>query len=212
MSSHLHFEESPHLPPRDHSYDLGMPLGTKTTLPYLPHNHFDGFMGAPFVPSSGFSLPPQLPFNDLSHHPGNFFRDTFIPNTQITLLDARPHIQEPSPHRVDSPQFIYPPSHPWNEVEHHHRGPLDNRDPPPPNYYQNIPPMQQAPAAPFTQSSWPVAEAQPSTHTQPAPSWTMSGSLDPATGVFQRAPEHPRVRTAQACEKCRIRKAKVSCM
>ncbi|KAI0364774.1 hypothetical protein BV20DRAFT_816333 [Pilatotrama ljubarskyi] len=41
-------------------------------------------------------------------------------------------------------------------------------------------------------------------------SWTLSGSLDPATGVFQRSFEHPRLRTAQACEKCRIRKAKCS--
>ncbi|KAH9855716.1 hypothetical protein C2E23DRAFT_723679 [Lenzites betulinus] len=40
--------------------------------------------------------------------------------------------------------------------------------------------------------------------------WTLSGSLDPATGVFQRSVEHPRLRTAQACEKCRIRKAKCS--
>ncbi|OBZ79537.1 hypothetical protein A0H81_00058 [Grifola frondosa] len=42
------------------------------------------------------------------------------------------------------------------------------------------------------------------------PSWSLSGSLDPVTGVFQRTPEHPRMRTAQACEKCRIRKAKCS--
>ncbi|KAI0353259.1 hypothetical protein OH77DRAFT_1522722 [Trametes cingulata] len=41
-------------------------------------------------------------------------------------------------------------------------------------------------------------------------SWTLSGSLDPTTGVFQRSVEHPRLRTAQACEKCRIRKAKCS--
>uniref|UniRef100_A0A0W0FVS4 Zn(2)-C6 fungal-type domain-containing protein n=2 Tax=Moniliophthora roreri TaxID=221103 RepID=A0A0W0FVS4_MONRR len=37
-----------------------------------------------------------------------------------------------------------------------------------------------------------------------------AGSLDPATGIFYRAPEHPRLRTAQACEKCRTRKAKCS--
>ena len=36
-----------------------------------------------------------------------------------------------------------------------------------------------------------------------------AGSLDPATGVFSRAADHPRIRTAQACEKCRARKAKV---
>ncbi|KAF8823178.1 hypothetical protein HHX47_DHR10000069 [Lentinula edodes] len=39
---------------------------------------------------------------------------------------------------------------------------------------------------------------------------TLAGSLDPSTGVFYRMPEHPRLRTAQACEKCRTRKAKCS--
>ncbi|KDR73193.1 hypothetical protein GALMADRAFT_158320 [Galerina marginata CBS 339.88] len=39
---------------------------------------------------------------------------------------------------------------------------------------------------------------------------TLAGSLDPATGIFYRTPEHPRLRTAQACEKCRTRKAKCS--
>jgi hypothetical protein len=38
----------------------------------------------------------------------------------------------------------------------------------------------------------------------------LAGSLDPSTGIFYRTPEHPRLRTAQACEKCRTRKAKVS--
>jgi hypothetical protein len=41
-------------------------------------------------------------------------------------------------------------------------------------------------------------------------SWGGAGSLDPATGVFSRAADHPRIRTAQACEKCRARKAKCS--
>ncbi|KAJ7171182.1 hypothetical protein C8R46DRAFT_1087890, partial [Mycena filopes] len=44
----------------------------------------------------------------------------------------------------------------------------------------------------------------------PAPRITLAGSLDPTTGIFYRTPEHPRLRTAQACEKCRTRKAKVS--
>jgi len=39
---------------------------------------------------------------------------------------------------------------------------------------------------------------------------SLAGSLDPTTGIFYRTPEHPRLRTAQACEKCRTRKAKVS--
>ena len=41
-------------------------------------------------------------------------------------------------------------------------------------------------------------------------SWGGPGSLDLATGVYSRASDHPRIRTAQACEKCRLRKAKVS--
>ncbi|KAG5642127.1 hypothetical protein DXG03_003577 [Asterophora parasitica] len=39
---------------------------------------------------------------------------------------------------------------------------------------------------------------------------TLAGTLDPATNIFYRSPEHPRLRTAQACEKCRTRKAKCS--
>ncbi|KAF8884153.1 hypothetical protein BD779DRAFT_793751 [Infundibulicybe gibba] len=38
----------------------------------------------------------------------------------------------------------------------------------------------------------------------------LAGSFDPSTGIFYRTPEHPRLRTAQACEKCRTRKAKCS--
>jgi hypothetical protein len=39
---------------------------------------------------------------------------------------------------------------------------------------------------------------------------SLAGSLDTQTGIFYRTPEHPRLRTAQACEKCRTRKAKVN--
>ncbi|KAI0285507.1 hypothetical protein BC826DRAFT_1051992 [Russula brevipes] len=41
-------------------------------------------------------------------------------------------------------------------------------------------------------------------------SWGGAGSLNPSTGVFSPAPGHSRIRTAQACEKCRARKAKCS--
>lgn len=40
--------------------------------------------------------------------------------------------------------------------------------------------------------------------------WGGVGSLDPATGVFSPVSDHPRIRTPQACDKCRARKAKVS--
>jgi hypothetical protein len=35
---------------------------------------------------------------------------------------------------------------------------------------------------------------------------TLAGNLDPATGIFYRAPEHPRLRAAQARDKGGARK------
>ena len=40
--------------------------------------------------------------------------------------------------------------------------------------------------------------------------FTLTGSLDLSTGIFYHTPEHPWLRIAQACEKCRTRKAKCS--
>lgn len=37
----------------------------------------------------------------------------------------------------------------------------------------------------------------------------LAGSLDLSTGTFYNTQEHPRMRTAQACDACRTRKAKV---
>ncbi|KAG8221715.1 hypothetical protein J3R82DRAFT_2003 [Butyriboletus roseoflavus] len=42
------------------------------------------------------------------------------------------------------------------------------------------------------------------------PRCVLRGSLDPTTGIFYKTPEHTRIRTAQACDKCRVRKAKCS--
>ncbi|KAF8205957.1 hypothetical protein K438DRAFT_1963738 [Mycena galopus ATCC 62051] len=57
---------------------------------------------------------------------------------------------------------------------------------------------------------WPSPFDAPHPQDPPlAPRITLAGSLDPTTGIFYRTPEHPRLRTAQACEKCRARKAKV---
>ncbi|KAG7440329.1 uncharacterized protein BT62DRAFT_629245 [Guyanagaster necrorhizus] len=72
------------------------------------------------------------------------------------------------------------------------------------------------PSAYPTQSSYPPPRLTPPSHqanqTQSNTDTRLSfaGSLDPSTGIFYRTPEHPRLRTAQACEKCRTRKAKCS--
>ncbi|KAI9450047.1 hypothetical protein BJY52DRAFT_1358207 [Lactarius psammicola] len=107
-----------------------------------------------------------------------------------------------------------------------------------PHIYESMYPSHQQPLSPLATThpstySQAVPQKGPSTTTQnadPSPtsfqgknegnttaenspqlrSWGGAGSLDPATGVFSRAADHPRIRTAQACEKCRARKAKCS--
>ncbi|KAG6852958.1 hypothetical protein C0991_007908 [Blastosporella zonata] len=61
-----------------------------------------------------------------------------------------------------------------------------------------------------TQQPLPQSTPHPYTHDHLTSRLSLAGSLDPATGIFYRSPEHPRLRTAQACEKCRTRKAKCS--
>ncbi|KZT68493.1 hypothetical protein DAEQUDRAFT_653968, partial [Daedalea quercina L-15889] len=114
------------------------------------------------------------------------------------FLSAQLHQQRPP-----SPQLHYPLR--WPEAD---------------SYPQYSMPNQVEPAlaqgAPVFSQSYSVApqstyQSLQDAHTAASqPAWSVSGSLDPVTGVFQRMPEHPRLRTAQACEKCRTRKAKCS--
>ncbi|KAI0043314.1 hypothetical protein FA95DRAFT_1563434 [Auriscalpium vulgare] len=89
----------------------------------------------------------------------------------------------------------------------------------PPAHDQHVPQNYSPPHAPFetlaTNTSVVPPGPPPPTHSGGnLAAWGVgmgvSGSLDPSTGVFSRTVEHPRMRTAQACEKCRTRKAKCS--
>ncbi|KAA1476332.1 hypothetical protein DENSPDRAFT_884254 [Dentipellis sp. KUC8613] len=73
-------------------------------------------------------------------------------------------------------------------------------------YHSNLPPypVQRA----FQPPHW--GAGAPSNLSALPAGTSVSGALDPNTGVFSRTTEHPRMRTAQACEKCRVRKAKCS--
>lgn len=82
-------------------------------------------------------------------------------------------------------------------------------------------PMSTASGMPSSFDSFPSASPYPPPRLSPPPlnshphsatsrHGPLAGSLDPHTGIFYRTPDHPRLRTAQACEKCRTRKAKVS--
>ncbi|THU98214.1 hypothetical protein K435DRAFT_35145 [Dendrothele bispora CBS 962.96] len=79
-----------------------------------------------------------------------------------------------------------------------------------PNYVPSYPSSSSYPPQRLTPPSHPRSQSQqlpsPAEASQRLP---LAGSLDPSTGIFYRTPEHPRLRTAQACEKCRTRKAKV---
>ncbi|KAG5719387.1 hypothetical protein E4T56_gene13488 [Termitomyces sp. T112] len=72
------------------------------------------------------------------------------------------------------------------------------------------PPADPWPEFPDPSAPPPLPPGPYTAHDVLAPRLALAGSLDPATGIFYRSPEHPRLRTAQACEKCRTRKAKCS--
>ncbi|TFK33764.1 hypothetical protein BDQ12DRAFT_738606 [Crucibulum laeve] len=93
-----------------------------------------------------------------------------------------------------------------------------------PSYDHAVPPASFLPSSPLnpwggsypTPAPYPPPRLSPPAVSHPSGALqhsasrrlTLAGSLDPETGIFYRTPEHPRLRTAQACEKCRARKAK----
>lgn len=98
---------------------------------------------------------------------------------------------------------------------HSHYHPFSNQDDSWPSFENHV----SNPFPSVSYSSFPMASPFQPQRLSPPPMQhfkgvglhrpTLAGSLDPATGIFYRTPEHPRLRTAQACEKCRTRKAKV---
>ncbi|KAI6044571.1 hypothetical protein EDC04DRAFT_2935981 [Pisolithus marmoratus] len=68
-------------------------------------------------------------------------------------------------------------------------------------------PVSPSPLSHLAQPALAISNSPPDTG---IPRRAVAGSLDPSTGIFYRTPEPPRLRTAQACEKCRVRKAKCS--
>lgn len=68
-------------------------------------------------------------------------------------------------------------------------------------------PISPSPLSHIAHSALAISNSTPDTG---IPRRAVAGSLDPSTGIFYRTPEPPRLRTAQACEKCRVRKAKCS--
>ena len=164
-------------------------------------------------------MQPHYP--DLNHYPSDRLADSAAEGRTV-LYPSQLH-----PHPLFTRQGNTAPSTRNRSLELHHAAysspspfapqqswhPYDN----PQNYsYPPYPSPSPFPAPrlsppPVHHSSVNFKSSQ--SHSDPTSSQnhrlTLAGSLDPSTGIFYRTPEHPRLRTAQACEKCRTRKAKV---
>ncbi|KAL1746133.1 hypothetical protein HDZ31DRAFT_21616, partial [Schizophyllum fasciatum] len=135
------------------------------------------------------------------------------------VLPQVPHVPRPAPNF--DPDFFYDADYAFP-----HRAPTAHSLFPAPAHYDALhmppaPPQGWAPAAaaheqPFHHGAFapfdgfPAGSAHPAPRLEPPPLHAPARALDTAAGIFYRSPEHPRLRTAQACEKCRVRKAKCS--
>ena len=232
---HLPFPDAghhlqPHFSSRDSALEIAAAAGVPFPRPRSPFDLYDGldlFLPTPLSTRhshppahSSFALsdflhddppvagPSHGPFyNSWSHH-------SLQPDPHAPIP---PHIQHPDAYppidplvlRSSPPPQIYSAEGQVNRPEIAHSSFVEHNAGPNSNvFYMPSAPSVFAPSG--GHGPWTVTQSsQEQSVAEPQPSWTMSGSLDPATGIFQRAPEHPRVRTAQACEPCRKRKAKV---
>lgn len=214
IHNHIYLMSTMHMPfddsgyylhhPRDLAeYDMAMALELRPIPLGQPPfaEHFDEFMH-PFA-ASMMEVPPNVAFDD----------DAFALQ-QLQHFQALRHgdldVRHPVPRRPLSPGMLYPPGHPWYDPVASSGHPsihADGSGSVPPSSITN--PSMFAPLPESRSAAQSVASDTDEPPPPPPPSWAMSGSLDPATGIYQTSPEHPRVRTQQACEKCRGRKAKV---
>ncbi|KAH9828981.1 uncharacterized protein C8Q71DRAFT_452930 [Rhodofomes roseus] len=179
-----------------------MPISSYQTLAGL-----DAFSPASYQTTrhSTAAYPPSQYHQFANEQPGSYMPSA-LSGSNLALHDALTNVylsaQYPQ-QRPPSPQLHYPLR--WPEADSYPQYPMTNAiDPALAQGASHFPPSYSV--AP--QSTYQSMQDAQSAASHPA--WAVSGSLDPVTGVFQRMAEHPRMRTAQACEKCRTRKAKCS--
>ncbi|CAA7263639.1 unnamed protein product [Cyclocybe aegerita] len=179
--------------------------------------------------AAGETRPALYPSSSSQIHPHPLF--TRQHNTTADDPTSQNHPLDP--HVLASHHQLYQSSSPFTNIQPHQQPQRPHESPQswppyePPQIHQPFPqsnlPLSYAPyhnPPPFpNRLSPPPPSNQPfqfkgSNHSNAGTSavhrMSLAGSLDPATGIFYRTPEHPRLRTAQACEKCRTRKAKCS--
>lgn len=189
---HFPYEEPPYMRQREsNSYDMGLALEMKPSS-LLPDPYMFDQLLHPLAPvASSHSMPYDMHsgFAPSHYHLGSAPYD----------LHGNGDVHHPSPVRP------IPSGLGWAETTPH------TYEHPSAHSYPSTSLSQPSIFVSSSSSRSMVPSETTSTldHSAPPPPWTMSGSLDPSTGIYQVAPEHPRIRTAQACEKCRGRKAKV---
>ncbi|KAI8969699.1 hypothetical protein BD414DRAFT_257159 [Trametes punicea] len=208
-TAHLSLDDfafPPH-PPRS-SYELSHALGASQASSIYPHGHLEISPLSAQAPrhhhvstsdaSNSLYLPehPEAYLNPYSTGMGYSYLDSHLPSYSMTHPPASPH----SMYTADSA---------WGAPDNY-GAPYDPAGPSSSSFLHNLQNVIDSSHTSQLQHSMNAAQAAAQQSSTPSTSWTLSGSLDPTTGIFQRSVEHPRLRTAQACEKCRIRKAKCS--
>ncbi|OSC96683.1 hypothetical protein PYCCODRAFT_1259471 [Trametes coccinea BRFM310] len=213
-TAHLSLDDFAFPPHRPHSaYELSYALGQPQSSSLYPH-------------SQHLEISPLAAQAPRQHHPlstSDASHPLYLPEHPEAYLNpygsgiAYPYLDSHLPsyalnHRPASPQAIYTANSAWGAPETYGGAPFEAAGPSSSSFLHSLQNVIESSHTSQVQQSINAAQAAAASQrpTTPSSSWTLSGSLDPATGVFQRSVEHPRLRTAQACEKCRIRKAKCS--
>lgn len=158
--------------------------------PPFPHHH-EGSFPTPQDISHQLSLPSAHSRMSVSPWPNDHFSDNARTQSAVLRGGISP---------THGPLYALRPQPLNHPLPTHRSAPTDAP------LEQSQPTTAPGPSTPHEQHQDRVITAQG----QLSHSWSSVGSLNPATGVFCQASDHPRIRTAQACEKCRARKAKVS--
>ena len=136
------------------------------------------------------TIRPLNPHLFTAHHHPQIYQ-SFHSFTNVPPQQHWPRNSQPWPLQYSAPSSVKQPD------GHLHYPPLSSRSP--------LPHPQLSPSAHHQGKRTSSGGGLSS----PGNRLAFTETVDPSTGLLLRTPEHPRLRTAQACQKCRLRKAKV---
>ncbi|KAI0668779.1 hypothetical protein C8Q78DRAFT_1194535 [Trametes maxima] len=191
------------------SYELSYALGAPPSSSLYPHASLDASSSSSHMSEHHHHLSAEAAYPSyLSEHPESYLSSYSPHNMDYPFYGAHmpPYAVA---QRAPSPRTIPTATPAWGAADGY--GAPTDALASSATFLHNLQNVIDSSHTTQVQQSVNAAQVQAQqTATPSSSSWTLSGSLDPSTGVFQRSVENPRLRTAQACEKCRIRKAKCS--